>query len=156
MRILGHLRDRLRSLRRKNPVLVRSGGLVFGTIEKPDRPRPSGLPEADYLLATGGQRLPNGDIDLPIDPEMLRALLYERPTRAGPTDWLPERYKAAVHQQLNRFMEDLGACSSESSEGDVPEELRRAAFEALKRLALQILALEHPTRDDTGGSRDIK
>lgn len=41
-------------------------------MDKPHRRRPSGLQEADYLLAIGGRRLPNGDIDYPVDPEMLR------------------------------------------------------------------------------------
>lgn len=78
MRILKSLRNRLRFLLRKKPVLLRSGELVLGVMDEPHRPRQSGLQEADYLLATGGQRLPSGDIDYPIDPEMLRSR-YNRP-----------------------------------------------------------------------------
>jgi hypothetical protein len=129
-------------------------------MDEPDRPRQSGLQGADYLLATGGQRLPNGDIDYPVDPEALR-LRYHWPIRPDPQvlfndDWLPDTYKAAVLQQLDLFTKDLGACLNKNSVDAVREELRTAAFEALKRLAQQIRGLEHPPRDDTTGSRDTK
>jgi hypothetical protein len=37
---------------------------------------------------------------------------------------------------------------------EVLEELRAAAFDVLKRLALQIRELEHPQQDDSAASQD--
>ncbi len=58
-----HLAGQYRSPRREKPILLRSGGLVLGFLDAPDRPRKSGLRVADYLVALGGTRLLNGDID---------------------------------------------------------------------------------------------
>jgi hypothetical protein len=111
-------------------------------------------------LALGGERLPNGDINMPIDPELMHSqydwTILPEARRLLQDDWLPGNYKALVLQQLKLFTQALGECPRKASVDALREELRTAAFEVLKRLALQIRELEHPQRDDTAGSRDTK
>ena len=72
MRILRLLSKQFRRFKRPKPVLLRSDGIVLGILNEPNRPRKSGLQESDYLLATGGRKLPNGDIDCPNDVRRLK------------------------------------------------------------------------------------
>ncbi len=95
---------------------------------------------------------------MPIDPELMHGhydwTILPEARRLMQDDWLPDSYKARILQQLKLFTKALGECPRKTSVDAFREELRMAAFDVLKRLALQIRELEHPERVDSAASQD--